>query len=247
MKEQLPITPSTETLSAAIEKIQVGQYVLEIQQEEPKETDHFVSPPCHLILKSKEGEPLNLLRLLPQPPHRLSQPRYFGKAKILPPFYFCNAGIFRHAIDDGAILFDSEMLKKQPEYIFMLLHEMGHAVSREVHDDEYQEKVNDSKETVGSDEQTGTELLFEERFAWAQAFKLARALRDKHGINLFSLFPDKQTLMGFIRAEGLHSYEDMFSGSDPFDAEPEDMHTKPFAAEKYEQWRPENNNDSRGV
>ena len=100
---------------------------------------------------------------------------------------------------------------KDPRNIFSILHELGHVTTwHQVHakDPKLAQWAYDISEKKRSCTKEEMEVLLEfERIAWAEAIHIARKLKEKEGIHLFTLFRSAEDLMGWLRATGLRTYE----------------------------------------
>ena len=102
-------------------------------------------------------------------------------------------GVPRYALED-------------PKEIFSILHEIGHVVSNH--------STARNKEAVENQYHKNEwglryrkEALKNEREAWAYAIKAARKLKKQLNIDLFKLFKSTDEFMGWMRVDGLRTYE----------------------------------------
>jgi len=104
---------------------------------------------------------------------------------------------------------------RDPRNIFTLLHELGHLQIWSPWKEKNLEDVDRLMEYKAvpselSDEDVHKGVLLElqnERDAWAAGLRMARKLREKHGIDLFKLFKNVDELMGWLRVDQLETYE----------------------------------------
>jgi hypothetical protein len=109
----------------------------------------------------------------------------------------------------GAVLFSVEKIERDPRELLGLLHEIGHARVEATHGASYHKKHNDARGKKDSDLtlEDKNMIIQNERDAWSEALKVARDMRDTHGVDIFSFFESKEDVMLFLRKTGLDSYE----------------------------------------
>jgi len=181
-----------------------------------------------IIIADKNNAPIVDLKVFSDSKH----PEYFT-------FELFKGKEFDSAGEHGNLVrISEERLKDDARNIFLILHELGHCHVSNMHPEKHSAAfdarqltlnpifIPDDLKSMGIDSEKKKELFSNvvenERDAWAQAIKIARKIKSEYGLDLFELFRDSGDFMGWVRNAGLYSYEkqlELFGGGKPTKAD----------------------------
>ncbi len=143
----------------------------------------------------------------------------FVQADLLQEIRIIEKTYFNANISSFVVTVSLEELKN-PRNVFLLLHELGHLRAAPHWKKWAEDNPEDAESLVryrryggegvldDAEEIRGAKTeLREERDAWSEAIHIARSIRERYGVNLFELFPEKGEFMGWMRVESLRTYE----------------------------------------
>jgi hypothetical protein len=113
------------------------------------------------------------------------------------------------------VIISPEKLASDKRKIFNVFHEIGHALSVSTKEPEEMELIQKAHRLARMSQIDGNRVspenaklvIDEERSAWKNAIILARKIKKEHNIDLFKMFGSADEFMGWLRNEGLQSYE----------------------------------------